>query len=96
MGPPYLHVKIQARPYRGVRSYLAVRHGDVGGMGGVAFERGGVGEGRVQHQVSVGRAGQGVGVDADIQQAGDLTGQTLQPYLDAGLDGGLFGVGHLL
>ena len=92
----YLHVKIQARPYRGVRSYLAVRHSNMRRVGRVSLQRLGIGEGRVQHQVRIRGAGQRLGVDMNLQQAGDLACQPLKPCLDAGLDGGLLGVGHLL
>ena len=64
-------------------------------MGGVALESFGSLEGGVQHQVGVGR-GQTVGVDFDLDQTGDLTGQPFQTSLDACLDLDFFGVGQLV
>lgn len=49
-----LHVKIETSPHGGVRAHLAVGNGDMRRMGGIALQRVGVGEGRVQHQVGVG------------------------------------------
>jgi len=90
-----LNFIIQADPVLIIGPHLAVGHGHMGRMLGVALERLGGLEGGVQHQVGVGR-GQTVDVDVHLHEARDLTGQTLKACLDARLDVGLFGVGILV
>ena len=67
----------------------------MGGMDGVALEGLGAFKGGVQHQVSGGR-GETVDVDMHFHKARDLACQTFQPFLDACLDGGFFGVGQFV
>ena len=67
----------------------------MGGMDGVALEGLGAFKGGVQHHISGGR-GQAVDVDVHFYKAGNLAGKAFQTFLDAGLDGGLFGFGQLV
>lgn len=81
--------EIQAAAHLHVGAYLAVGHGHVGRVDRIALQRRRVGEGGIQHQVGVG-TGQALGLHMDLHQAGDLSGQTFQPGLDARFDLRLF------
>ena len=67
----------------------------MGGMDGVSLEGLGAFKGGVQHQVGGGR-GETVDVDMHFHKARNFARQTFQPFLDACLDGGFFGVGQLV
>ena len=75
--------------------HFAVGNSDMSRMGGVALESLSGLEGGIQHQIGVGR-GQAIGVDFDLDQPRDLTGQTFQPGLDARFDLNFFRVGQLV